>query len=100
MPSMSTVKEEARGADLPIVARQALLSFVDQIGRLKQELARLNKQLIAWHRASEESSQIGDYSRHRRRHGVGYHSLRRAREAVSVRPRVRGVGEAGAEAEL
>ena len=35
MPSMSTVKEEARGADLPIVARQALLSFVDQIGRVE-----------------------------------------------------------------
>jgi transposase len=56
--AIAAVREETCGGDLPFVARQALFSFVDQIGCLRQQRANLDKQLTAWHRANADSRRL------------------------------------------
>jgi transposase len=50
-----------RGTDdetLPALARQVVLSLIEQLERLKVELAKLNRQLLTWHRAHAESVRL------------------------------------------
>lgn len=56
--AIAAVREETCGGDLPLVARQALFSLVDQIGCLRQQRANLDKQLTAWHRANPDSRRL------------------------------------------
>lgn len=50
-----------RGTDdetLPALARQVVLSLIEQLERLKVEIAKLNRQLLSWHRAHAESLRL------------------------------------------
>jgi transposase len=50
-----------RGTDdetLPALARQVVSSLIEQLERLKVELAKLNRQLLTWHRAHAESVRL------------------------------------------
>jgi len=52
------VVRQANDTDLPTLARQVLLSLVDQLERLKAEIAALDRQMIAWHRANADSRRL------------------------------------------
>jgi transposase len=52
------VVRQANDTDLPTLARQVLLSLVDQLERLKAEIAALDRQTIAWHRANADSRRL------------------------------------------
>ena len=43
---------------LPALARQVVLSLSEQLARLKVEIAKLNRQLLSWHRAHAESLRL------------------------------------------
>ena len=49
---------ETPDADLPSVARQPLLSLADQIDVLRKETRNLDRQMTAWHRASNDSQRL------------------------------------------
>jgi transposase len=55
--AISKVRESAT-PDLPAFARQALSFLVDQIERLKQAIAGLDKQMTAWHRSHADSRRL------------------------------------------
>jgi transposase len=50
--------QNLKGADCPAFVRQVLLSLVNQIKHLKQELAKLDRQMTAWHRANADSQRL------------------------------------------
>jgi transposase len=52
------VAKNTTDADLPVFARQVLLSLVDQLARLKAEVAKLDRHMIAWHRAHADSQRL------------------------------------------
>ena len=43
---------------VPALARQGVLSLSEQLERLKVEIAKLNRQLLSWHRAHAESLRL------------------------------------------
>jgi transposase len=49
------VKEETDAASMPTALRHVLLAQVEQLGNLRREIAGLDQQMIAWHRAVTES---------------------------------------------
>jgi transposase len=52
------VVQETKDDNLPVFARQVLLSLVEQIGHLRQELSKLDRQMTAWHQAHAESQRL------------------------------------------
>jgi transposase len=49
---------ESEDADVPAFIRQVLCSLIDQIEKLQKEIARLDKQMAAWHRADAASQRL------------------------------------------
>jgi transposase len=49
---------EVKMTDVPAVALQVLASLVEQTEHLAQEIAKLDKQMLAWHRANEGSKRL------------------------------------------
>jgi transposase len=50
--------QDTKNADLPVVAQQAMFSLVDQLKTLKQEIAKLDKQMAAWHKTNADSQRL------------------------------------------
>jgi transposase len=50
--------QNAENADLPAFIRQVLCSLVEQIKNLSNEIARLDKQMTAWHKANADSQRL------------------------------------------
>ena len=49
---------EGRTADVPELAQRVVASLANQIGAVQEQLVRLGKELIAWHRSSELSQRL------------------------------------------
>jgi len=50
--------QDTKNTDLPVVAQQAMFSLVDQLKTLKQEIAKLDKQMMAWHKTNADSQRL------------------------------------------
>jgi len=50
--------QETENADFPAFIRQVLFSLIEQIKNLKKEIAVLDKQMTAWHRAHGDSQRL------------------------------------------
>jgi transposase len=44
--------------DIPVVAQQAMCCLVDRLKALKQEVAKLDKQMRAWHKSNADSQRL------------------------------------------
>ena len=49
---------EGRAADVPELAQRVVASLAQQIGALQEQLALLEKELLAWHRSNELSQRL------------------------------------------
>lgn len=49
---------ESTGEDLPVLARQVLLTLADQMDDLKKQIGGLDRQMLAWHRANDHSQRL------------------------------------------
>lgn len=49
---------DGRAADVPDLAQSVVARLAQQIGAVEEQLARLEKELIAWHRSSELSQRL------------------------------------------
>jgi len=52
------ITQDTKNTDLPAVAQQALFSLVDQLKLLKQEIMKLDKQMMAWHKTNADSQRL------------------------------------------
>jgi len=50
--------QDTKNSVLPVVAQQAMFSLVEQIKTLKQEVAKLDKQMAVWHKAQADSQRL------------------------------------------
>lgn len=55
--AIEAVRDE-KASDLPAWVQQVLLSLVYQLERLKKEVSKLDRQMIAWHRAHADSRRL------------------------------------------
>jgi transposase len=55
--AMATL-QDAADRDLPALARRALCSLAEQLKLLKQELAKLDRQMAAWHKDQPDSRRL------------------------------------------
>jgi transposase len=50
--------QEVENADLPAFAQRALFSLVEQLKTLNQEITKLDKQMVAWHKTQADSQRL------------------------------------------
>lgn len=55
---LATRLSAGEAAEVPSVAQRVVTSLADQIGALQVQLAKLEKELLAWHRSSELSQRL------------------------------------------
>lgn len=55
--AIEAVQNEEKSA-FPALVRRVLLSLVDQIAKLKEEISKLDQQMFAWHRANADSQRL------------------------------------------
>ena len=58
VPDLIKIVQEAAAERLPTAARVALEGLIGMIAHLNQEIAVIEKALLAWHRANEQSRQV------------------------------------------
>ncbi len=58
LPDLIKIVSEAPAETLPDMARAALLSFIDAIALINQELDGLEKRLRAWHKGNRQSQRL------------------------------------------
>ena len=84
--NLAKLAEQALSDDdaLPAYARTSLMILVRQIIALNDEVAALDRQLIAWHTESEASRRLAGIPRHRRDHGHGSRRHRHRSRPVPI----------------
>jgi transposase len=50
--------QDTTNTDIPAVARQAMFSLVEQLKTLKQEIMKLDKQMVTWHKSHADSQRL------------------------------------------
>jgi transposase len=50
--------QDTTNTDIPAVARQAMFSLVEQLKTLKQEVTKLDKQMVTWHKSHADSRRL------------------------------------------
>jgi transposase len=55
--AISAVRQ-ASDAEVPMFAKEVLLTLADQIDALKKEASKLDRQMVAWHRANNDSRRL------------------------------------------
>jgi len=58
MSQAKKMVEENENADLPAFAQQAMCCLVEQLKTLHQEVAKLDKQMVAWHKSQADSQRL------------------------------------------
>ncbi|MGH9439247.1 MAG: IS110 family transposase [Terriglobia bacterium] len=55
--AISALRESTED-DLPVLARQVLLTLAGQLGVLKKEIGDMDRQMLVWHRANDDSCRL------------------------------------------
>ena len=57
LQAIAVVKETDDG-DIPTLGRQVMSSLVEHLGHVKEEIAKLDGQMMAWHRSRADSRRL------------------------------------------
>jgi transposase len=52
------LRDPGDGLELPVLARSALLSLASQLESLAEEISKIERQLMAWHRQNQASQRL------------------------------------------
>ena len=50
--------QDTNNTDMPVVAQQAMFSLVQQLKTIKQEVTKLDKQMVTWHKSNVDSQRL------------------------------------------